>query len=129
MTVVYSVAAINERLQGVIDAIDGGGSNGSMELLAGTSVLSTISLARPCGTVSGGVLTFSGTLLDPAAAAGGTVSTAVVKNSAGITMISGLTVGIPLTSGVDIILTNGLNSLAISSGQTVQVLAAQITGA
>ena len=128
MTVVYSITAINERLEGVIDAIDGGGSNGSMELLSGTTVVSTISLNRPCGTVNGGVLTFSGTLLDPSAANTGLIDSAMVKNSAGTVMISGLTVGIPLTTGVDIIVSNGLNSTLITAGQVVAVLAAQITG-
>lgn len=128
MTVVYSITAINERLQGVIDAIDGGGSNGSMELLSGATIISTISLARPCGAVDGGVLTFSGTLLDPSAANTGLVDGAVIKNSAGTVMISGLTVGIPLTTGVDVIVSNGLNSTLITAGQVVAVVAAQITG-
>lgn len=128
MTVVYSTPAINYRLEGVVDAIDSGGGNGSLELLSGTTIISTISLARPCGTVNGGVLTFSGTLLDPSAANTGEVDGAVVKDSTGIVMISGLTVGIPLTVGVDIIISNGLNSTLITAGQTVAVLAAQITG-
>ena len=128
MTVTYSISANNYRLQGVVDAIDGGGGNGSLILTAAGATVSTISLARPCGTVNGGILTFSGTLLDPAASGTGNVDGAVVKDSTGITMISGLTVGIPLTVGVDIIISNGANSTLVTAGQTVAVLAAQITG-
>lgn len=128
MTVNYSIAAINERLQGVIDAIDGGGGNAYLELLSGSTIVSTISLARPCGTIDGGILTFSGTLLDPAAANTGEIDQGMIRNSAGALMISGLTVGIPLTTGVDIIVSNGLNTTLITAGQTVAVLAAQITG-
>lgn len=128
MTVTYSIPAINYRLQGVVSAIDSGGGNGYLQLLAGSTIVSTVSLARPCGTVDGGILTFVGTLLDPSAANTGIVDGAVIRNSAGALMISGLTVGIPLTTGVDIIISNGLNSTLITAGQTVAVLSAQITG-
>ena len=128
MSVIYSQNCINYRLAGVISAIDGGGGNGYLYLTAAGTVVSTIQLARPSGTVNGGVLTFSGTLLDPAAAATGTVDGAMVKDSTGAIQISGLTVGIPLTTGVDIIISNGLNSTVITAGQTVAVLSAQITG-
>lgn len=127
MSVNYSLIAINDRLQGVVTAIDSGGGNGNLILLAGATIVSTISLARPCGTVNGGVLTFSGTLLDPAAANTGTVDSGRIENSAGAIMVSGLTVGIPLASA-DILISNGLNSTVITAGQTVAVLSAQIIG-
>lgn len=127
MAVTYSPEAINERLNGVISAIDSGGSNGRFKLRSGNTTLSTISLARPCGTVSGGVLIFSGALLDPSATATGLADNAIVENSNGTVMISGLTVGIPL-SGFNVIMSNGLNSTLISSGQAVALLSAQITG-
>lgn len=128
MSVTYSIYAINYRLQGVVDAIDSGGGNGYLELLAGSTIVSTVSLARPCGVVNGGILTFLGTLLDPAAANTGVVDQGMIRNSAGTLIISGLTVGIPLTTGVDIIISNGLNTTLITAGQTVAVLSAQITG-
>lgn len=127
MSVNYSLTAINDRLQGVINAIDAGGGNGNMKLLAGGTVVSTISLARPSGTVNGGVLTFSGTLQDPSAANTGIIDGARFEDSTGSVIISGLSVGIPLASA-DVIISNGLNTTLISSGQTVQVLSAQITG-
>lgn len=122
----YSLACINNRLQGVIDTIDGGGSGGTMRLLAGSTVLVTITLARPCGTVNGGVLTFDGTLQDTAVATGSADSGAIY-DSTGAVVVSGLTVGIPF-SGADIILSNGLNSVLITLGDVVQVLSGQITG-
>ena len=87
---------------------------------------STVQLSKPSGAVSGGVLTFVGTLLDPAAAGTGNITTATITDSNGVVMVSGLTVG--TAAGFDIIISNGLNSTLISSGQAVQVLAAQIIG-
>lgn len=109
-------------------AIDSGGGNGFIKLLAGSTVVSTISLARPCGTVNGGVLTFDGTLLDPAAANTGVVTSAIVTDSNGALMISDLSVGIPPSNDYDVLISNGLNSTLITAGQTVQILSAQITG-
>lgn len=127
MSVVYSSTAINDRLLGVVTAIGSGGGPGLFILSQGSTALSTITLASPCGTVSGGVLTFTGTLLDPAAAASGTVNNVTIKNSAGSTIISGFTVGIPL-SGAEVIISNGLNNLNITAGQVVQLQSAQIVG-
>lgn len=127
MAVVYSSTAIDFRLEGVIDAIDAGGTNGSLRLLAGGTTVSTISLSVPCGTVSGGVLTFSGTLLDPSADATGSVDSGAIYDSNGSVVVSGLTAGIPF-SGADIIISNGLNTTLITMGQAVQILSAQITG-
>lgn len=126
MAVIYNITAINARLQAVADVIDESG-NGNFILRQGTTNLSTISLARPCGTVDGGVLTFVGTLLDPSAAATGTVDNAIITDGAGVTIVSGLSVGIPL-SGYDVIISNGLNSTVITAGQVIELISAQITG-
>jgi hypothetical protein len=127
MTIVYSQTAINNRLQGVVSAVSGGGTNGTLKLLAGSTILSTIILTNPCGTVSGGVLTFTGNLNDPAAAATGFVTAARIDDSLGATVISGFTVGIP-TSGADVIINNGANTLKITAGQAVSLISAQIIG-
>lgn len=127
MSVVYSSTAIQFRLQGVIDAIDSGGSAGTLKLLAGATTVSTITLSFPCGTVGSGILTFGGTLIDTSADATGSVTTGEFYNSLGTLMVSGLTAGNP-ASGADIIISNGLNSTLINAGQVVQVLSAQITG-
>lgn len=127
MSVTYSTAAINARLQGVADTIDTGATNGTLKLRAGATTLSTISLARPCGSVNGGILTFVGMLSDGNAANTGNADNAIITDGNGATVVSGLTVGIPV-SGSDVILSNGLNSTLIISGQTVILLSAQITG-
>ncbi len=124
--VVYSQSAINARLQAVVNTIDASG-NGFLKLLATSTVISTIQLANPCGTVNGGVLTFIGTLLDPSAAGTGLITTGQITDAAGNLILSGLTAGIPGGSQ-DIIISNGLNSTLVTTGQTVLVLAAQITG-
>ena len=126
MAVTYSTAAITARMQGVADTIDVAG-NGNMLLRIGTTTLSTIQLANPCGTANGGVLTFSGTLLDPAAVATGLADNVIIQDANGNTVVSGLTVGIPGNTA-DVLITNGLNSTLITAGQTVQCLSAQITG-
>jgi hypothetical protein len=127
MSIVYSVTAINARLLGLVSAIDEGSANGQLILLANSTVISTITLNKPSGTVNGGVLTFSGPLLNSAAANAGSVTGAQITDSNGVLMISGLTAGIP-GSGADIIISNGLNSTFINAGQAVQLLSAQIVG-
>jgi hypothetical protein len=126
VSISYSIFAINYRLLGVVTAT-GIGGNGSLRLYAGSTLISTISLANPCGNVDGGVLTFTGTLLDPSAANTGKVDSGSIYNGVGNLIASGLKAGIPL-SGADIIISNGLNSTLITAGQVVQVLSAQITG-
>jgi hypothetical protein len=125
MSVNYSQTAITDRLNGVITAIDDSGA-GNLLILSGGTTLATIALANPCGNASGGVLTFFGPLTTTATTTG-SANAALIQDGGGNTMISGLTVGIPL-SGADIILSNGLNSTLITIGQTVELLSAQITG-
>lgn len=126
MAVDYSATCINNRLQAVVDTIDGGGSNGFMILRYGVTNLVSIQLARPCGTVAGQVLTFDGTLQDTATATS-SADNCIVTDSTGAVVISGLTVGIPF-SGAEVIVSNGLNNTLVSSGQVVQVTSAQIEG-
>ena len=126
MAPVYSLVTINARLQAVLNQIDANG-NGFILLLSNSTVISRVQLQRPSGVVSGGVLTFVGTLLDPAASATGSVNNGQITDGNGTIVASGLTVGIP-TQTADIIIFNGLGTTTITAGQTVQVLAAQITG-
>lgn len=125
MSVNYNTPTISNRLQQVINAMDGGGSNGVLRLLnAGGTVLSSLTLARPSGTVSGNTLTFSGlSLVDPAAAASGTATAARIEDSTGTTIISGLTVS--NAAGADIVLTP---TNAIVAGQAIAITAATIQG-
>jgi len=124
MSVTYSTTLINARLNGVVTAL---GASSSLILKAGSTTVSTIALASPAGTVDGGILTFAGTLLDPTAAATGSVDTVDILDSSGNTAISGLSVGIP-GGPQEVIISNGLNSTLITAGQTVELLSAQIVG-
>lgn len=122
MAINYSTTVKNSRLTVVRDAIDAGSAAGTLEI--GTTgmgtVLATISLADPCGTVSAGVLTFTTPVSDTNADATGTAAAARIKDSNGTVIISGLTVG---TSGSDI----NLSSIGITAGDTVSITGATIT--
>jgi hypothetical protein len=126
MAVTYSTAAKEDRLQAVIALIDAGAGPGTLEI--GTSgmgsVLAVLTLADPCGSASGGTLTFDfdPDISDTSANATGTAAEARIKDSDGTVVISGLTVG---TSGTDII----LDSTSITTGQTVTLTTGTITHA
>lgn len=127
MSVRYNSPTVADRLQAVVDNIDAGG-NGALKLLdSAGSTLSTVSMARPCGTVSGNVLTFSGTLLDPAASASGEAVAARIEDGNGVSVITGLTVGTGSTSEI-ILSSSNIPANAIVAGQTVAITQATITG-
>lgn len=119
MAVTYSTAAKTARLNAVIAQIDAGAGPGTLEIgTAGmASVLAVLTLADPCGTVAGDVLTFD---FDPDIS--DTSAAARIKDSNGTVIISGLTVG---TSAADII----LDSVSITAGQTVTLTSGTITHA
>ena len=125
MTVVYNLTVRNNRLTQVVNAIDGGATNGNLRLLeAGGSVISTLQLSRPCGVVTGGQLVFSGmSLIDPAAVGTGFAVGARVDDGDGGVIISALTVGTGSTSDIVMSPTN-----FITAGQAVAITAASITG-
>jgi len=129
MTIAYSSQAIDARLTAIANTIDGGGSPGSLVLLAGGAVVSTVQLARPCGIVNGGVLTFSTSsiLMDPSAAVTGDITTGRIQDSSSAVVVSGLSVGIPGSTS-QVIIANGQSSTRIEAGQMVQLLAAEISG-
>jgi hypothetical protein len=123
----YTAPCIAKRLQAVADLIDAGGSPGSIVLLAGSAVVSTVRLALPCGVVSDGVLTFARIpRIDPAASGTGTVTAARFQDSNGNIVATVFSVGIP-GSGADVQIANGETSTLINAGQAVSVFAAQIS--
>jgi hypothetical protein len=123
MSIVYSTTLKNTRMTDVVTAL---GATAFLNIYtAGLALLlATIPLANPAGTVTGGVLTFSGTPLTEASAnASGTAAAATVTTATGgtgTTVISGLTVS--STTG-DIV----LSSTNIVAGQPVTVTSASIT--
>lgn len=125
MSVTYNTTLKNTRLTSVVTAIDAS-SNGVLKFgaaggFSGGNLLSTITFAATAGTVSAGVLTFSGTpLVDSSAANTGTATQAKVQDGASTDVITGLTVG---TSASDI----NLSSTSIVAGQSVTLTSATIT--
>ena len=114
MAVTYASALKADRLNAVITRLDAQSGNAILKI--GTSgmasTLVSISLAKPCATVSGGVLTFSGLPKSATATGAGTAAAAQLTDSAGTVWVDGLTVG---TSGTNVIIDN----TSISVGQTV----------
>src|SRR5262245_20238136 len=124
MSIVYAVTLRNNRLQQVINAIDGGAGNGKIQIgTAGMGiVLSTVTLLKPVATIAAGVLTFSGTpLSDPGAAASGVAAEGRITDSTGTVWVSGLSVG---TSGTDII----ISLVNITAGSIVTFQSGTIVG-
>ena len=125
MSVVYNTTLKNTRMTSVVTAIDNGGAGsllfGDVTSFIGVHLLATILFASTCGTVSGGVLTFSSTPLVCASASNtGTATQAEVEDGVGHVVISGLTVG---TSASDI----NLSSTSIVAGQSVTITSATLT--
>ena len=125
MPAIYNQTLRTTRMTAVRDAIDGGTGAGVMQI--GTTgmavVLAEIVLGDPCGTVSGNVLTLTGMpRSDTAANATGTPAAARIRDSAGVDVVTGLTVG---TTGTDVI----LDAASITLGQQVQINSATLTHA
>jgi hypothetical protein len=123
MAVVYNTTLKDTRMTDVVTAI---GATGFLNIFTtglGT-LLASIPFANPCGTVTSGVLTFSGTpLTESSANASGTAAAATVStaaNNGGTVVISGLVVS--STSG-DVV----LSSTNIVAGEPVTITAASIT--
>lgn len=125
-TPVYNTATLNLRMTDVMNSIDGGSTNGIFRLLdASNNILASMTLSKPSGTVSSGILTFVGLpWIDPAAAAGGNAAKARIENSSGNVVVNGLTVGSGSTV-YDVVLTP---TSVIGAGQTVTIAQASITG-
>lgn len=122
MAVIYAAALRTTRMNSVKDAIDAGSGAGKIKI--GTSamgtVLATIALSDPCGSVSGDVLTFTMPHSDTSADNSGTAAAAIITDSDDNTIVSGLTVG---TSGTNIV----LDSTSITAGQTVTITSGTLT--
>lgn len=121
MPITYSATLKDSRMNAVVTAI---GTSGHLQICTAgyASVLANITLSSTAGTVSSGVLTFSGTPLSGTAVNSGAAAVARIRTSANVDVIAGLTVGV---SASDIILDN----TSINNGQTVTINSASITHA
>lgn len=124
MSIIYNGTVINQRLGVVVTNIDAGAGNGQMRLLSSASAtVGLVQFNKPCGTVSGGVLTFSGLpLAAPLTLVSGQVTAADLEDSAGTVVASGLTVG--NSTAYDIV----MSSVIVSTGQIITLTYATITG-
>ena len=121
MSVTYNITLKNTRMTDVVTAI---GTGGYLNFYSSTpTLLASLPLANPAGTVTGGVLTFTVPVTDSTADNSGTAVAASVSTAidgGGTVVISGLTVS--STSG-DIV----LSSTNIVAGQPVTITAAGIS--
>ena len=123
MTITYNTATLNARLAAVTTNIDAGSSNGAMRLLSPTNVsIALITLAKPSGTSSGGVLTFSGLPLTTTVSQSGQIVSADLEDSNGNVVASGLTVGV--STAFDIF----INTANVTAGGLLALNFATITG-
>jgi hypothetical protein len=133
MTIAYSNAAAQARATAylITTATAGGasvdGQSGFGLLVIGTSALSgatgviaTVTLLKPSFSVVSKTSTLLGVPIAFTASAGGTAALAEFRDSAGNTVVSGLTVG---TSGTNII----VNSVTYGSGEPGTVTGGTIT--
>lgn len=124
MSVIYSVAVRNARLQQVVNAIDAAGPGFLKVGTVGMGlVLTSIPLAVPCGVIAAGVLTFATPQVDFSADAAGNAAAGELTDSAGTVVASGLTVGIA-GSGADLI----ISVIHINAGDVVTFISGTITG-
>ena len=124
MAVIYAAALRTARMNAVVTAIDAGSGAGKLKIgsAAMASVLATLTLTDPCGTVSGDVLTldFDPDISDTSADNTGTAAVATITDSDDNVIVSGLTVG---TTGTNIV----LDSVSITAGQTVTITTGTLT--
>ena len=131
MTVEYNNAAANARLAaGLLAPVAGqspDGGPGFAQLVIGTAslsgavgVLATITLQKPNGSIASRVWTLAGVPFNVTPSANGTAALGELRDSTGLTCISGLTVG---TTGTDII----VSTTTFSTSVPTQVSAGTIT--
>jgi hypothetical protein len=123
MAVIYATAVRTARMNDVLTALNQGAGPGKLKIgtTAMGSILATLILVDPAGSVSGDILTLD---FDPdisdVADNSGTAAAATLTDSDDNIIVSGLTVG---TSGTNIV----LDSTSITAGQTVTITAGTLT--
>lgn len=134
MPVIYNTNVKNYRLQvladvmmGLVPAPSTGTSDtgylvlGTAALSGATGILVQVPLRIPAASVAGGVLTLSGMPSTGNCTATGTLALAEIRDPSGITLVSGLTVGL---SGTNITV---FPDTDVEIGQSVQITSGVIT--
>ncbi len=135
MAIAYSTAAAQARMAACYTAtgtpagqsVDGQSGDGLLvigtsALSGATGVLCTVTLPKPSFTQSGKTETLNGVPISATPSAGGTAALAELRDSAGNTVVSGLTVGIS-GSGATII----ISTLVLVTSIPVQITSGTIT--
>lgn len=126
MAVTYSATLKTSRMTAVRDAVDAGGAAGRIEICTANyaTILATVTLGysgASTGTISGSTLTFAGfPRSDSAADNSGTAAVARIRTSAGVDVVTGLTVS---TTAGDVVLSN----LTFAAGQAFTINSATLT--
>lgn len=115
MAVTYNAAVKTARITATRDYF----ANGTLELLAGATVVATFGLSASGGTVSGDTWTLVFDASTVAAGNAGTLDGARILTSGAAAHLTGLTVG---TSGADVIVDN----TSVNAGQNVTISSATI---
>ena len=126
MAINYSTTVKNARLQAVVTAL---GATGKLvigtDALAGASgILVSVPFSNPAFNVSAGAMTVNALPRTTVASATGIAAKVELRDGAGTTVVSGLTIGTPDTVPLPDVI---INALEISSGQDVQITVATIT--
>lgn len=101
-TMIHADDLRNDYCAAALARIDGGAAAGKIKILDGATVVATITLEDPGGTISGGVLTFAEfPKTDVACDNGGTPDSAVVTDSDDVVILT-LTAGV--AAGSDVLL-------------------------
>lgn len=121
----YTLDIKTARMQAVIAALAGGVATNAKFIGrdASTNILFTVDTAvAPFATAVDGVLTFTGVPLSGTASGTGTLDSVEIQNGDGTVKVTGLSVGLS-GSGAHVI----LDSLSITTGQTINIVSATIT--
>jgi hypothetical protein len=111
----YPTALKTARMQAVVTYLN----SGFLDLMAGASIAVSVPLDATSGTVSNDTLTFSSFPKSVTSAGAYTITSAQLRPVSG-SVITGLTVGLP-GSGAQVIIDNGVASLALVATQVVTV--------
>lgn len=130
----FSTTLRNSRVQAVLDKLDAAATAGVFKIYSAGSgrpatggaitdqvLLGTITLSKPCGTVSNGVAVFAAFTEDPVADATGTIAFARGLDGNGVFVLD---MGCGVTgSGKTLI----FNTLSVQQGGVIQILSGSLT--
>jgi len=133
MILKLTTAIRNAMAQVIKDAIDAGSGAGTMDFYSGTVfpdtsatitdqvLLGTVVFSDPCGSISGGVLTFGSVTQDSAADASGTATCCVLRDSTGAVVAVG---DVTNNAGSGFV---KINTTTIAAGGPIQVSSGTLT--